>query len=266
MHKVDIQTSQNVSISYSTASLIERIYAYLLDLLFMIIYSVIAFSLLNEADHAITEQVNVDIQAFYYLAITPLLFYHFLFEYFNNGQSPGKMIRKIKVAQIDGSRPGIGSFAIRWIIGLFELAVFSGAPAVLSIMFSDKGQRIGDLAANTTVLKIQPFQLGKDASDYAFTDDYSMRFPKVRLLNDNQVSLINTVLNQRRNRIRNQQIVQLEKQVRNALDLVDSTGLQPKEFLQQVVKDYTYLYWKEENKGQYGDLQNHRSRFREDSF
>lgn len=255
MYKVEIETSQNVSILYPTASLVERIFAYLIDMIFMVLYIlVVSYALDGILDRMSTENY-IRYESLRYVTLTPVLFYHLLFEIFNQGQSPGKSIMKIKVMQMDGTRAGIGSYLIRWLIGLFELTISLGSPAILCIMFSSKGQRIGDIAANTTVIKVKSIYLEKSASDSDFRPDYEMTFPKVKLLNDAQISLINTVLNQQNNNIRNRQIVELEKEIKQYLD-IDDSELTSRQFLSQIVKDYSFLYWQEENKGQFEELQN----------
>lgn len=250
MHRLEIETTQNVGIEYPTASLVERLIAAIIDRLILIVYFLIVYYTIDTYyyDHDYFEIL-------YGVLIIPVfLFYHLVFEYFNNGQSPGKQIMKIKVMQLDGSRPTLGSYFIRWIIGLIELGLFLGAPAMFIIMFTKKSQRIGDLAANTSVIKNKVLSMGNHTVDKEFNNSYIPTFVKSKLLNDKQAEVINLVLTNPQNGLRNRQIVSLTDKIKESLDITDDLGLAPKEFLTKMLDDYAFYFWEEENRGQFEGL------------
>src|SRR3954468_20264191 len=101
MQTISVQTTQNVSIQHPIASLGDRILAYLLDRLILIVYiiAVVAFF------------INISMEVIWLWIVFlgfPWLFYHLLFETFMNGQSPGKRVMSIQVVRLDGTQPTIG--------------------------------------------------------------------------------------------------------------------------------------------------------------
>ena len=94
---------------------------------------------------------------FFLIAIyLPAIFYHFLMELFNHGQSVGKMVMRIRVVKKDGTTPGIGDFFMRWLLQLVDLG-FSGVGALV-ILISKNSQRLGDLAAGTMVIQLNDYR------------------------------------------------------------------------------------------------------------
>lgn len=263
MYKIDIETSQNITLSFPAASVVERIGAYVIDFIIQILYFIIISSILDGVIKNIFDNEGYDnynsLMMVFYL---PILFYHLIFEYFNNGQSIGKKIMKIKVAHLDGTRPELGSLFTRWIIGLLEFYMFMGAPAMLSIMFGNtKSQRLGDIAANTTVIKMKEPTLLQSASDkFDFALDYEPVFAKAILLNDQQIDLINKVLHQNSLRLRNQQINKLADKIEAEYN-IKQNDMSKGNYLRQIVKDYAFMNWVEENKGQIDDLKYGEYRF-----
>jgi len=250
MHKLQIETSQNVGIEYPTASLVERIFAYLIDLIIITAYAIMVWVIVDGfADPRYSDTVYM------VLVIPVYVFYHFAFEYFNNGRSPGKMIFKLKVMHLDGSRPTLGSYFTRWLIGLIEFNLFLGSPAMFFIMFTKRSQRIGDIAANTTVIKKKLLTMGKHLSDKQFAADYEPEFPRAKLFSDKQAEVINSVLTNPVSELRNRQIVQLADKIKDEFAIFDNSERPPKEFLIQLLDDYAYYFWEEENLGQISALQ-----------
>lgn len=85
----------------------------------------------------------------------PLLFYDLYMEYLLNGQTPGKKLMKIRVIRLDGEKPKLENYAIRWAFRIVEnFFVLVGAIPISSYLLTKRCQRIGDLAAGTTVIKI----------------------------------------------------------------------------------------------------------------
>ena len=106
MTSSNITTNQFVRIDQTPASIAERVIARIID---MVIAGIIGFTAMYfyfELDYETRNHLNY---LFFFLIILPLWLYDFLWETFNEGQSPGKYIMKIRVVNKDGSRPTIGS-------------------------------------------------------------------------------------------------------------------------------------------------------------
>ncbi|MDX1627762.1 MAG: RDD family protein, partial [Fulvivirga sp.] len=147
MQNVNIRTAQNVGIQYELAGLGNRIAAFVIDAVILFFYLIVVMWMISQI------QLNsIWILFGFYL---PVLFYHLICEVFFNGQSIGKKQMKIKVVQLDGSSPTFGAYILRWILRLVDISTFSGAIAVVTISMSKHGQRLGDMAAGTTVVKVE---------------------------------------------------------------------------------------------------------------
>ncbi|GAA0135047.1 hypothetical protein YSY43_18870 [Paenibacillus sp. YSY-4.3] len=84
-----------------------------------------------------------------------LLLYHLLLEGFT-GFTVGKFIVRIQVVREDGRTPGLLKSLIRTLLRLVETnsVLFGAIPAGITALATKKKQRLGDIAANTYVLKV----------------------------------------------------------------------------------------------------------------
>ena len=196
MESVVINTTQNVSINYEPAGVGNRILAVLLDGVFKI-GIVFSFSLLISL---IRESSNLNYNSTIYTVIgfmvfVPFLFYDVLFEIFMRGQTPGKKLIKIKVVKLDGTQPTVSAYLLRWLIGLFEFGMSSGLIAVICVAASKKSQRLGDMAAGTTVIHLRPKVTLQDTIlQQEQKENYKITFQEVDLLSDADAQLIKDTL------------------------------------------------------------------------
>jgi len=94
---LEVQTAQHVAIGYTAASVGDRILAYIIDLVILFIFS-IGMIILLVVIGAITGFTNRGfLFAFPFALFLPVVLYDLVMEYFFNGQSIGKKIRKIKI-------------------------------------------------------------------------------------------------------------------------------------------------------------------------
>jgi len=161
LETVSIHTTQNVVIDYTPAGLGNRILAGLLDLVFKWAY-IITMLIVLFATKAFDTRSETGIVIVIMLIALPYLFYDLLFEIFMQGQTLGKKIIKIKVVKLDGTQPSIASYLLRWLIRIFEIDAIYGMIAIVAIASSKKRQRIGDMAAGTTVILVKPAITLKD--------------------------------------------------------------------------------------------------------
>ena len=232
-----IQTTQNVDLGYEVASLGDRILAYLLDALIQyayIIAIVIIMSFLNAASDGLSTSFTV---LFIVLAL-PFIFYHFLFELLNNGQSPGKRSFNMRVVRTDGEMTTMGSLLLRWLFRLVDIQLFSGLVAIIVIAASGKGQRVGDIVAGTTVIKERKAHSIRHLAYEEPKEEYIPTYPQVRKLNSQQIEVIRETLN-------NLEIDHIHDHVRLLSDKIAGImGVDfeehPRKFLRTVVKDFTH--------------------------
>ncbi len=236
MHDIQIETTQNVTIEYKTGSVGDRIIATLIDLLILIGYTIALVLLISQL------KLRLGIAGVIILYI-PAFFYDLLCETFLNGQSFGKKIRKIKVVKLDGSQPNFLSYFLRWILRPIDIWFTYGSVALITILINGKGQRLGDLAANTTIIKLKDEATLDDTILMKVKKDYTPRYPQVTLLNDRDIGLIKEVL-ERVSKIDDPFVFdKIVTKCKNVfLEKLDTTtDLRPLTFLQTVLRDYNYI-------------------------
>jgi len=194
MEKIGIETTQNVDINYRIASLGDRVIAQILDTLIIWGYFFALIILWIYLFDSYSNSPYFYPVALFIILFLPAFLYDFIFEVFFNGQSLGKKIMKIKVVKIDGTQPGIGSYFLRWILKPIDVFFTYGAVAIITILINGKGQRLGDLAANTTVIKIKAYVKLEDILVPELKENYNTEYPQVSVLSDNDIQIIKDVL------------------------------------------------------------------------
>ncbi len=233
MDNFQIETAQNVTINQNVAHLSTRIGSFLIDMLFIAGYYVVIILIMNS--------LNLDMGNQWVLIMLislPVFFYNLLFEVLMNGQSPGKRINQIRVVKIDGSKPTFGSYLLRWMLRLIDITLASGSVALLTILLNGKGQRLGDLAAGTTVVSEKKRISLEDTISANISDDYKPTFPQVTTLSDTDIQTIKSIYTKAKKTGNHKIILKLHIKVTELLEL--KTDMQPIDFIDVVIKDYNY--------------------------
>ncbi len=236
MDKILIDTEQNIALDYPIASIGERILAWIIDVAIQFTYLLVVIWILNGALRIIIEEQYI----FYILAMLPFLFYHLLFEIFFNGRSPGKMALKMKVVTLDGTRPAVSGYFIRWFFRLLDTMAGSGLVAVISYLMSDKGQRIGDRLAGTTVIKVKKIDSMRQKINFQVDPNYVIRYPEVQRLHDHHISLINEILGLPVTQKKYALAGKISKKIKTNLNI--TTDEPDMRFLTTLVKDYYHHF------------------------
>ena len=233
MQTIRVQTTQNVFIHYPLASAGDRILAYLIDSLILVLYIIGIIAIGISAD--------IEIWWLYGVAIgMPYLLYHVLFEIFMNGQTPGKRAMKIKVVRLDGTSPAIGDYLLRWLFAIVDFHILSGAIALIVISAGGKGQRVGDIVAGTCVVKLTSHQQ-ISASDVFVTAEqtYTPTYTQVVMLTDNDIEVIQQALEVYRTQANTQPVMAVAEKIKSMLGI--QTDLQPVQFLNVILKDFNHI-------------------------
>lgn len=236
METYQLNTSQNVTLEYPIASVGDRLLSTLLDQLIGGIYLLGAL--------IIFVQLDIDFAIWQLIFLIPIFLYHFLFELLFNGQSPGKMILRTKVIKTDGSALTAGSCFIRWIFRLVDITLFMGAIAVLIIILNGKGQRLGDLAAATTVLKLPRKKDLKTSIWQEIEDNYEPQFRQVEYLSDEDIRTVKEVLeiSERQKDENKKEKIQRKTSLAIAKKIGVESNLPDTEFLKTIIKDYNAIH------------------------
>jgi len=243
MQTIEIQTTQNVHIEYPVASVGDRVVAGLIDQLIMIGYliAIIFFYLwlLN-----VTEGTSFSYPVAYFVILfLPLFFYHLLCETYLNGQSFGKKLMKMRVVKLDGTQAGIGSYFLRWILAPIDIYFTYGSVGLVTMIINGKGQRLGDLAAHTTVVKLKAETKLDDTILRVTPTNYEVKFPQVSVLSDKDISLVKEVLDLNYKKPDTIVYTRILNKTKEAIEkkIGVTTTLHPLNFLDTVLKDYNYL-------------------------
>jgi uncharacterized RDD family membrane protein YckC len=230
MQTIRVRTTQNVFIEYPLASVGERIGAYFIDWIILILYTV--------AIVAILAKLEVNLWYVWLIILgLPWLFFSVLFEIFMNGQTPGKLALKIKVVRLDGTPPAVGDYLMRWIFSFIDFYILSGALAVAIIAVGGKGQRLGDIVAGTSVVKlIEHHQITSQNVFVPMEAQYIPTFAQVVNLSEKDIELIQRALEVNRDQGNIQPVILITEKIKGLLNI--NTDLPPVDFLYTIVKDY----------------------------
>lgn len=242
MEGLYVETAQNIQIRQRPASLGERILALVIDVFIMIVYAILV--VITASQLLMMEENSIAVMT---MLILPYLLYHPLFEIFMNGQSLGKYAMDIRVVQLDGSKASVGSYLIRWLLRPIDITVSSGGIAILTILLGGKGQRLGDIAAGTTVISLKHEGVkGKDLLIQVETN-HEPKYPQVVNLSDSQLTQIRRI---RTEALKSQDFALINKLAEKTAGLLQITHeTRPLEFIDQIILDYEYYAQKDHSAG-----------------
>lgn len=226
---VAIRTSQNVLLEYEPASIGERILATLVD--YVVFFGWVMLVLVLPA------QLGFGFSSFYtVLVLMPLVGYDLLCEWLLNGRSIGKLALGIRVVMLDGSQPGIGAYLIRWLFRIIESTAFlGGLIPIITVIANGKGQRLGDIAAGTTVVRLKPALSLADVLLQPAPENYVVQFADVRLLTDRDIGIVREVL-------RRQDPALLLRTANKIKDVIGvQSNLGSRAFLETILSDYQFI-------------------------
>ncbi|MFN8375212.1 MAG: RDD family protein [Anaerolineae bacterium] len=150
---VQIDTPENVPLDADIAGFGTRCMAAVVDYL-VIIMLMIAFGTLFA--RSIPRDFGGDsavLIVFIILQFFLVTFYHLIFEFVWNGQTPGKRMFKMRVIQSNGLPVTVSGILIRNLVRPFDFLPVFYSVGLVALFFSKHTQRLGDLAAKTIVVR-----------------------------------------------------------------------------------------------------------------
>jgi len=236
MSNLQINTTQNVNLDYKIVGVGERIIAFLIDGFILYLYAVLV-QLIGEAIGCIFQDSWTQIGVVG-LIFLPAMCYSLVMHSLFNGRTVGKMLLRIRVVRVDGTPVHWSHFMVRWVLRLVDIWLFFGSVGILSILFTDKKQRLGDAAAGTVVIST------KDKIRISHTileeveETYIPTFLNVTLLTDKDVRLIKETYNL----AKRSGDYKIMKALRDKIEglLGSNSGLYDKQYIDTVLKDYNF--------------------------
>ena len=239
MRSIEITTTQNVTIEYELASVQARLSAFCLDLGIILL-------LLIGADLVAAAAIPAGISQYAKRILNILIFFFYTpaVEIFWNGRSPGKRALGLKVVRVDGMEATVTDYLVRWAFRLVDIYFSLGSVACLLISSTHQGQRLGDLVANTTVIRLQQKSSLSldDILRIKSIENYEPRYPAVRSIAEADMLLVKNVLERYRKYKNASHRIAL---ARTADILREKLGAErpadPETFLRTLISDYIVL-------------------------
>ncbi|MGC6431356.1 MAG: RDD family protein [Jejuia sp.] len=234
MSELQINTTQNVKISFTAAGVGERLVAFIIDTIIKIAYLWILNTFFG---------VYEDMGQWSQIAINtvlsfPVMFYSLALETFLDGQTLGKKVLKIRVVKIDGFQATFSDYVVRWFFRIVDVFIFGIGFFV--IIFSKKMQRLGDMAAGTGVISL------KDSVNINHTileqlkTDYKPTYPNVIKLSDNDARIIKDTFTRARAAKDYATLIKLRNKLVEVVGIKEVRQSSDIEFIDVILKDYNF--------------------------
>ncbi len=248
MRSIEIRTAQNVTIEYEIASLRDRGMATFIDLIIICAFFFFVFIFIALFIPSVFGSVNQEfflVVLYLVSPVTGFLVYQFASEVLAGGQSWGKKAMGIQVVRLDGKEPELTDYLLRTVFHIVDTIFSAGVLAAIVIGSSAKGQRLGDLTANTTVIRkrsVQRYRL-EDILRIESLEGYQPHYPEVRQLSEQDMLLVKTVVTRSqnfRNWAHQEAVAQTAQRMAEVLDIPLPEG-DKLAFLKTLLRDYIVL-------------------------
>lgn len=235
MSSIRINTTQNIQLEFELATLGDRILAFLLDWVVIIVYIFTVIIISNLAGLDIFSRAPWLIV----LALLPAIFYFLIFEISMNGQTIGKRSRNIRVVSMDGNSATFGQYLIRWLFRLIDITLTEGLCGLLCVALNPNHQRLGDMVAGTAVIKTTVPTSLEETIYTPVENNYEVHFPEVTNLKANDIQLIKEVLLHYSHSGNLLLVHNTAEKIREVLQI--QSDMEPYLFLHTIIADYNYL-------------------------
>ncbi|MBU2950333.1 RDD family protein [Tamlana agarivorans] len=234
MSELQINTTQNVKISFIAAGPGERLLAFVIDMAIKIGYLMVLGNLFGVFEN-MDEWSQIAINT---VLSFPVVFYTLVLEFMFNGQTLGKRIMKIRVVKIDGYQASFSDYVVRWFFRIADIYIFGLGFFVMSM--NKKTQRIGDMAAGAAVIVL------KDQVNMSHTiledlaDNYIPTYPNVIKLSDNDARIIKETFQNSKLTNDYKTLIKLRQKVIEVAGIKEVKQSSDMEFIKVILKDYNF--------------------------
>lgn len=242
MSELTINTTQNVKINFVAASAGERIGAYFIDLLikgaYLIVIGFVFFYLL-ELDKIMNDMDNWSRISIIMLFLLPFAFYSLALESIFEGQTLGKRLLKIKVVKIDGYQASFGEYLMRWLFRIIDINTSSGIIGLVTMIVSEKSQRLGDMVAGTAVITLKNDITINSTIIEDIGSEYVPTYPLVIKLSDNDARIIKETFQASLAKDDYEMINKLKDKIESVTGIKNQSG-NNRDFIRTILKDYNF--------------------------
>ncbi|MDX2245551.1 MAG: RDD family protein [Bacteroidia bacterium] len=248
MNTIIIPTTQNIELEYPVAHLGDRITSGLIDLGVLILYVYLWGVLIDKYNyHSEWKDYLTDTLSIF--SFLPAAFYSLWSEWFFNGQTLGKKIMKMRTIRTDGAPATLSGYLLRWMLRLVDvwmsvgIVLMPGIVGMIAISVNKKGQRLGDILAGTSVIKLQLVTTFGDTMFVDTEENHKVVFPEIHNLSDRDVSILKEVFDMGIKSFNPELLEKLANKVKEVSGI--KTKMSDKQFLETVLRDYNHVFGKD---------------------
>lgn len=145
--RIEISTPERVTVSYELAGVGSRMLAQVIDVLIVgaIVTGILIVAGTVNGPFALAIAVGG-------VTLTPVA-YFLVLEWLRHGSTPGKAALHLRVLRATGEPIGLSDSAVRNIVRIADFLPFAYIAGGLCAIVSKDGRRLGDMAANTVVVR-----------------------------------------------------------------------------------------------------------------
>jgi uncharacterized RDD family membrane protein YckC len=147
--RIEIATPERVTVAYELAGVGSRLLAQVIDL--AIIVGIVTGIIFVAGAVRAPLTLAIAIGA---ITLTPVG-YFLLLEWLRRGSTPGKAALRLRVVSVGGEPLGLQAAAVRNVLRIVDFLPFAYVVGGLCALVSAEGQRLGDLAAGTVVVRVE---------------------------------------------------------------------------------------------------------------
>ena len=241
MNTIIIPTSQNIELEYPIAGSGDRISAGLIDWVVQGGYLILVLLINSKLGNPLDEVGWV-------FATLSATCYHLGCEVMFGGKSLGKLIMKMQVIRMDGSAANLSGYLLRWalrIVDVWMSIIFMapGAVGLITMSINKHGQRLGDILAGTTVIKLKLVTTFGDTMFMETGEGYEVVFPEIQHLSDKDMSILKEVLDAGVKSDNPDLLHRLAGKVKEVAKI--ESQMPPRAFLETLLRDYNHVFGKE---------------------
>ncbi|MEZ4829659.1 MAG: RDD family protein [Bacteroidia bacterium] len=248
MNTIIIPTTQNIELEYPVAQLGDRIVSGLIDIGIVIAY-IYVWSYLLRLYNYHSDWKDYFSDSMTIISVLPAVTYSLWCEYIFEGQTAGKKIMKMRTIRTDGAPATLSAYILRWMLRILDvwistgIVLIPGIVGLVTISANKKGQRLGDILAGTSVIKLQLVTAFGDTIFVDTAEDYQVVFPEIQHLSDRDISILKEVFDLGIKNFNPDLLEKLAIKVKEVTNI--TTRMTDKDFLETILRDYNHVYGKE---------------------
>ncbi|MFV9550248.1 RDD family protein [Algibacter sp. PT7-4] len=234
MSELQINTTQNVKITFKAAGAGERLLAFFIDTAIKIGYMLV----LNQAFGAFDNMDQWSQIAINTMLSFPVMFYSLVLESVLQGQTLGKRILKIRVVKIDGYQASFSDYVVRWFFRIVDVYILGLGFFIM--LFNKKSQRLGDMAAGTAVIGLKNKVNISHTILENLKENYKPTYPNVIKLSDNDARIIKETFSVAKTTKDYQTLIKLRQKIIEVVGIKHVKQNSDIAFIDVILKDYNF--------------------------